>query len=162
MDTAAVIWIIVVVIVVLIILGLLFSLGRRRKIAANRQHAGELRESAKNDEFSVRESEAKAARADADAKEAEINADKLRREAGQRQDHAQAARSRTDEQIREADRLDPDVASGGRRAARQGDTSARIPASDTDTADGSERLDDRQGRHRLPPKTTGSEARHQE
>ncbi|MCY0903880.1 hypothetical protein [Arthrobacter sp. H14-L1] len=160
MDTTTVIWIIVVVIVVLIILGLLFSLGRRRKVAANRQHAGELRESAENDAFRARESEAKAARADADAKEAEINAEKLRREASQRQEHAQTARSRTDEQLREADRLDPDVASNRRRATPETTTSARNPAEHT--ADGSERLDERPGRHQLPPEATESEDRHQE
>lgn len=109
MDTSTIVWIIVVVIIVIAVIILISYFGRRRKLEADRNRAGEMRETARNDELGAREGEAKAARADADAKQAAVDAERLRREASDRQEEAQTVRARSNEQSREANQIDPDV-----------------------------------------------------
>ncbi|MCU1402772.1 MAG: hypothetical protein JWM70_1096 [Microbacteriaceae bacterium] len=112
MNSGTLITIIVVVVVVLIVLGLVVFLGRDRVRETNSRRATELREKAEVDELSARDREAKAASAAAEAKQAEVDAERLRREAGDRQDDANEVRAHAEEQVRRADKLDPDVTHG--------------------------------------------------
>ena len=79
----------------------------------NRRKASEIRQSADDTALAAKEQEAKALRAQADAQQAEVKAEHLRREAASRQDKAQAHRADADEQARKADEIDPDVPKGG-------------------------------------------------
>ena len=116
MDSGQLVGIIVGIIVVLAIVVVAVFLSRKRKVAANRK-AAEIREKAKADEFTAREREAKAARAHADAKQAEVDAERLRKEALGRQQEAESARAGSQEQLRKADELDPDVVTSKRKDA---------------------------------------------
>lgn len=125
MDSGQLVGIIVGIVVVLAIVAVAIFLSRKRKVTANRNKAAEIRENAKADEFTAREGEAKAARAEADAKQAEVDAQRLRKEALGRQQEAESARAGSQEQLRKADELDPDVVTAEHGDARtdEGNTS---------------------------------------
>jgi len=108
-NATQLIWIIVAIVVVLIILGLVLYFGRRKQAELQRARAEELRRNAQNDALDAQDVEAKAARADADAKQAEVDAQRLRMEAGGRHEQADTVRARSEEQLRKAERLDPDA-----------------------------------------------------
>jgi FtsZ-interacting cell division protein ZipA len=107
-QTIALIVVIAVIVVALIVVAVI--LGRRRSRDVNRRRASEIRQGADNTALAAKEQEAKALRAQADAQQAEVKAEHLRREAANRQDQAQAHRADADEQARKADDIDPDVA----------------------------------------------------
>jgi flagellar biosynthesis/type III secretory pathway M-ring protein FliF/YscJ len=121
MDSGQLLWIIIVIVVALVIVGLVVFFGRKGKLKADRRRAGAMREKAETDELGARESEAKAARAEADAQQAEVDAERLRREAREGQEEARTVREASQERVREADDLDPDVDAGGRRDAQAGE-----------------------------------------
>lgn len=121
MDSGQLVAIIAGIVVVLAIVAVAIILGRKRKAEADRNKAAQIREQAQADEFAAKEREAKAARAEADAQQAEVDAERLRREALDRQHEAESARSGSQEQLRKADELDPDVRSAQRRDARPGE-----------------------------------------
>ena len=127
MDSGQLIGIIVGIVVVLAIVAVAVMISRKRKVAADRNRAAEMREQAKADEFAAREREAKAARAEADAQEAELEAERLRQEARGRQEEAESVRSGAQEQLRKADEVDPDVVTSEREgAAREMPTRADL------------------------------------
>lgn len=134
MDAGQLVGIIVGIIVVLAIIAVAIFLSRKRRVAANRDKAAEIREKAKADEFTAREREAKAARAEADAKQAEVDAERLRKEALGRQQEAESARAGSQEQLRKADELDPDVVTAERGDARPGEGSNRAGETRNDAA----------------------------
>lgn len=155
MNATQTMWIVIIIIVaVLVILGLVFYFGRRTQLAHRRIQATELRHTAKNDELNAREVEAKAAQADADAKQSEVDAARSRQEADERQGEAQAVRARSDDQSRQADELDPDVNGRHRRRAEADNTHAAAaprptddpPTDDRPTVDEASPLDDEAGR----------------
>jgi hypothetical protein len=121
MNSGQLIWIIIVIVVALVLVGLVVFFGRKRKLNADRGRAVEMRQQAETDELGAREGEAKAARAEADAQQAEVDAERLRREARDRQEDARTVREGSQERVREADQLDPDVDAGGRRDAQTGE-----------------------------------------
>lgn len=143
MDSGQLVGIIVGIIVVLAIVVVAVFLSRKRRVAANREKAAEIREKAKADEFTAREREAKAARAHADAKQAEVDAERLRKEALGRQQEAESARAGSQEQLRKADELDPDVVTE-RKDARTGD--GRTAGETSNDAAGEQLRRDRTGR----------------
>jgi FtsZ-interacting cell division protein ZipA len=105
-------WIILIVVVVLVVIAIVIvasTVGRRRKLEADRNRAAELREDAARDELAAREREAKSARAAADAKQAEVEAERLRREAAEREQAAAEARTEQEKKLSHADSVDPDV-----------------------------------------------------
>lgn len=120
MDTGQLMWIIFVV-VALVVVGLVVFFGRQRKLKADRRRAVEMRQESETDELGAREGEAKAARAEADAQQAEVDAERLRREARDGQADARTVREASQERVREADELDPDVDATGRRDAQTGE-----------------------------------------
>ncbi|RDV44809.1 hypothetical protein DOE76_11365 [Leifsonia sp. ku-ls] len=108
-TTGWIILIVVVVVVIAVIAIIAATVGRNRKREADRHRAEEMRESAAQSQLEAREREAKAARAAADAKQAEVDAERLRREAQERESAAAEARSHSEEAMRRADHVDPDV-----------------------------------------------------
>ena len=92
-DSGQLIGIIIGIVVVLAIVAVAVMVSRKRKVAADRNRAAEMREQAKADELAAREREAKAARAEADAQQAEVEAERLRQEARSRQEEAEKVRS---------------------------------------------------------------------
>ena len=124
MDSGQLIWIVVIV-VALVIVGLVVFLGRKRKLNADRHRAGEIRKQAETDELGAREGEAKAARAEKDAQQAEVDAKRLRREAREGQEDARTVREGSQERVRKADEMDPDVDAGERRDAQTGEGQPR-------------------------------------
>jgi FtsZ-interacting cell division protein ZipA len=133
-DSGQLVGIIVGIVVVLAIVAVAIFLSRKRKVEANRTKAAEIREQAKADEFTAKEREAKAARAEADAKQAEVDAERLRKEALGRQKEAEGARAGSQEQLRKADELDPDVVTAERGDARSGEGSNRAGETRNDAA----------------------------
>ncbi|GAP56345.1 hypothetical protein AHiyo6_29100 [Arthrobacter sp. Hiyo6] len=117
MNSGQIVGIIIGVVVVLAIIAAVVYLNRKRKVAADRNRAFEMREEAKAAELGAREHEAKAARAEADAKQAEVEAERLRREARDKQQEAANVRTSSQEQLRKADELDPDVITADQRGA---------------------------------------------
>ncbi|WP_427018088.1 hypothetical protein ACQCSX_05680 [Pseudarthrobacter sp. P1] len=107
MDSGQLAWTIIVIIVLLVVIGAVIFFGRRWKKTKDHERADNLRQSAAADELGARESEAKAARAAADAQQADVDAAHLRDEAHQRQADAESVRSRSEEQARKAEALDP-------------------------------------------------------
>jgi uncharacterized protein HemX len=124
MSTAAVVWIIVAVVVIAIIVVVAYF-GRKSRLEANRTRAQEIRQKAKDDEFGAREREAKAASAEAAAKQAEVDAERLRREAAERIEDAQTVRAQSNEQVRKADEIDPDVRTTHTHASHRSDNDGR-------------------------------------
>ena len=103
------VWIVIAVVVVLAVVGLLVMAANKKKQEQRRTQAGELRTDAHAQSASVldadrqaRDAEAEAARARAEAEAAERQA----AEAGRARDMERATH---EDQIREADRIDPDV-----------------------------------------------------
>ncbi|MDE9364636.1 hypothetical protein PZ938_03380 [Luteipulveratus sp. YIM 133132] len=154
-------WIIAAVVLIALVL-LILPMMRRRRADAHRAQAADLREQAQGQARTVQEKEADAQRASAQARETRAEADrknaeaqKLESEAARRQEAADTERSSYHDQLREADRVDPDVdtdADGrrldgqdgrvegdrGRHAADTDGTTARA-ASDRASHDGSAR-----------------------
>ncbi|MFB9746927.1 hypothetical protein [Leifsonia shinshuensis] len=140
-------WIVLIVVIVVVVVGIVIvasTVGRRRKQEADRQRATELREQASRDELAARDREAKSARAAADAKQAEVEAERLRREADERERAVAAAREDQQAKLSRADEVDPDVetdrhgnrvvADGAVDDTRRGDVPPPRPAGEATTA----------------------------
>ena len=95
MDTSTIVWIIVIIVVVAVIAGVVVAMQRKRKAEQHREQAASLRQEAVQQRPEVD-------RAREEAEEAERRAEEARRA------HAQAAAQHED-QLRTADRVDPDV-----------------------------------------------------
>lgn len=109
METSEIIWIVVAVVVVLALIGLAVSMSRKRKATQNRQHAGELRHEARAQQGGVQQEELKAREAELEADRKRLEAERAETEADQaRQGHLQE-HAKVEDQVREADRVDPDV-----------------------------------------------------
>ncbi|XAS64551.1 hypothetical protein VUN84_02385 [Micrococcaceae bacterium Sec5.8] len=158
MDSGQLIGLIVGIVVVLAIVIVAIMLGRKRKAAANRTKAVEMREQARTEEIGAREREAKAARAEADAKQAEVEAERLREEARGRQQEAEQVRSGVQDQLRKADELDPDVATG-KRGHEQGQATPDVSGTEELRRDRSDRNPGQGGQ---PSPLAGDQAHHAE
>jgi hypothetical protein len=127
MDTSTIVWIVVGVLVLLALAALAVAAQRRRKerkLAEDRAEANRLRTEAHT------ASQQQVAGARVDAKEAEARAERARLEAERAREEAarahqglQVEEARTEDRLREADRLDPDVdhSSGDERPTGQVD-----------------------------------------
>lgn len=123
-------WIIIAIIVVILILILIAVWQGKRRTAARRDEAQQLRHSAKENHGTVVETQQRAETASAEAQraraEAEVQqrrADELEREAQHQQKAAAAVARDRDETLRRADRLDPDTPTDreGNRVTGTGD-----------------------------------------
>ena len=70
----------IIIVGALVIVGLVVFFGRKRRLKAERHRAIEMRQEAETDELDAWEGEAKACRAEADVQQAEVDADRPRRE----------------------------------------------------------------------------------
>lgn len=131
MDTGQIIWIIVGVVVLLVLLGLAVWIARKKQQTEHRHQAQELRQGAQatvgsggmqQSELEAREARLEAERARVEAERADVRAAEV--EQGHLQEQA-----RYEDQVREADRLDPDV------DHRSPDYRPDAPATGTDTTD---------------------------
>lgn len=123
MDGIQWLWVALAILVVVVVIGLVARSASAKKKERNRADAEALRTRAQSHEHDLRDREAQAAVADAEARRARAEAEAQAAEADRRAAEAdrlevQAARSgehrddlhrRHQEQLREADRLDPDV-----------------------------------------------------
>lgn len=125
METSTIVWIIVGIIVVIAIIAIVyFATSRKRReaeVESGRRKAAEIREDAFEKDVAARERQAAAARTQAAAKQAEADALKSRRDAerlasesADRQADAARLQAETDERLRKADAVDPDVGADGR------------------------------------------------
>jgi hypothetical protein len=109
MDTSTIVWIIVAVVVVLLVLALLASvLGKRRKEQA-RLRAEELRREAVGRAPVVQDAQLQAQQAEAEAQRKRAEAERAEAEAAEARQGADVEHARHEDQIRTADRIDPDV-----------------------------------------------------
>lgn len=109
MDTDTLIWVIAAVVAALVVIGLLVAQTNKKKQRQHEARATELRQDAAARTPAVDE-------ADVRAKEAQVEADRARYEAQQAEARAQEAQqarvveeAELEDQLREADRLDPRV-----------------------------------------------------
>ena len=109
MDTSTIIWIIVIVVIVLILLGLLASMMGKRRKERDRGRAEEIRTEATGRAASAQDSQLQAQQAEAEAERKRIEAERAATQAAEARQGADVERARHEDQIREADRLDPDV-----------------------------------------------------
>lgn len=109
MDTSTWVWIIVAVIVVIALIALVAGMGAKKRKEHHRERAGELREQAASQATGVQQQEAQARETEARAAQARAEADRLEAEAHDKESTAAEARERHNENLREADDLDPDV-----------------------------------------------------
>ena len=116
METGTIIWIIVAIIIVGGIAAFVLSRSGARRTEADRAKAAEIREQANQHDRELREREASAAETKAraemarvEAQKRELEAERLAAEADTRSESAAAVRQERDEQLRRADRRDPDV-----------------------------------------------------
>ncbi|NUL48146.1 hypothetical protein F7P69_23495 [Cellulosimicrobium funkei] len=121
MNDQQILWLVIGVVVLLLVIAVAVVLGNRRRARrkeADRHAAEQLRGDASRQEERLRAEEQEAAAVRGEAESAEEEARRLRAEAEERERRTGGSRSALDAQIREADRLDPDVAtdrSGHRR-----------------------------------------------
>jgi hypothetical protein len=116
--SGALIWVIVVVVVLVLIAVIvgIVSMSRKRREAAHRERAEELREHAatqatglQQHDARAKETEARAAQAKAEAERKQAEAQRLEAEAEERRRAADEHREQHHETLREADEVDPDV-----------------------------------------------------
>lgn len=165
METSTIVWIIVgivVVIAIAVVIWLLTSRQRREAhLESERRKAAELRQSAYETDVTRREREAEAARAAAAAKQAEADAaqarlesERLTRESVGHQSDAEKLRTEAEERLQKADALDPDVdtdrrddvTDAERRTVRNEPVADRREQDKAYTADTADADHDRDGR----------------
>jgi len=111
MSTGTIILLVVAVVVVLLIVGLVAMMSSRRKAAEaehNRTRAHEIRHEAAGT-TAVRDSDLEAREAQIEADRSRLEAEQAEARAAQAQEGVQVEDARREDQLREADRIDPDV-----------------------------------------------------
>lgn len=131
MDTGQIIWIIVGVVVLLVLLGLAVWIARKKQQTEHRRQAQELRQGAQATAGSggMQQSELEAREAKLEAERARVEADRAETRAAEVEKGHLQERARQEDQVREADRLDPDV------DHRSPDYRPDAPTTGTDTTD---------------------------
>ena len=138
METSTIIWIIVGIIVVIAIIVIAVLMTNRRRheahLEAERKKAADLRQNAYESDVARREREADAAtaaaaakQAEADAMQAKLESERLANESAAHQADAEQLRAETDERLRKADEVDPDVVRDADTAAASTPVIARPP-----------------------------------
>lgn len=101
-------WIVVLVVVLVVLAVVVAAMRRRRRLEQHRAHADHLRQEAagRSDEIARAEEEARAAEARAEA--ARLEAQRAEERAAESRRGLDMDRARQEDQIREAQRIDPD------------------------------------------------------
>jgi FtsZ-interacting cell division protein ZipA len=110
MDT--VIWIVVVVVVALLVLGLVAALMTKNRNQRRKAHAAELRQDAQSRAPDLDEADVRAREAEVEAERARLEAQRAEARAAVAEQARAAEQAVYEDQIREADRLDPSVNTG--------------------------------------------------
>ena len=109
MTTTEIIWIIVIAVAVLVLIGLVVGSMRRRSLADNREQAARLRERADTQAADLPDTQARADQAATQAERARLEVQRAEERAAAARAEADQQRAIQEDQIRAADRLDPDV-----------------------------------------------------
>jgi FtsZ-interacting cell division protein ZipA len=109
MTTSQIVWTIVIVAAVLILIGLVVASMRKKSLADNRARATQLRDRADTRAAGLPDAEARAEQAEAHAEHAHLEAQRADEHAATARAAADQERALQEDQIRAADRLDPDV-----------------------------------------------------
>lgn len=148
MDTSTIVWIVVAAVVVLALLAVIAMMMKKKRDERNRVRANELREQAaaqstgvQQREAEARQTEAEARRAQAEADQKAAEAERLAAQASDKQSTAATYRQERDENLRQADDLDPDAGKDKHDGDSSNDTTYqagehRADGSRTDVDDG--------------------------
>ncbi len=116
MDTSTIVWIVVAAVVVLALLAVIAMAMKKKRDEHNRGRANELREQAaaqstgvQQREAEARQTEAEARRTQAEADQKAAEAERLAAQASDKQSTAATYRQERDDNLRQADDLDPDA-----------------------------------------------------
>lgn len=109
MSTSQVIWTIIIVVAALILIGLVGGAMRKKSHADKHARAEELREQAGSSATDIPEAESRAREAQVQAEQARIRAEEEAERAREAHDDLLQQEALHEDQIREADRLDPKV-----------------------------------------------------
>ena len=112
MSTSEIVWLVVGVVVVLLVAGAAFLAMQRRGTQRREQErlrAEQLRSEAEAQRTEIRESEVSAREAEVEAERARLEAERADARAAEARQGLQVDEAHVEDQIREADRLDPDV-----------------------------------------------------
>ncbi|HET6391990.1 MAG TPA: hypothetical protein VFG13_04145 [Blastococcus sp.] len=112
MDSDTVIWIVVAVVVALLVLGLLAALMRNKKTEHRKVQAAELRQDAQSRAPDLDEADVRAREAEVEAERARLEAERAKTRATEAEQARAAEQALYEDQIREADRVDPAVDTG--------------------------------------------------
>jgi len=142
MDTSPVVWIIVGVLVLLALAALAVAAQRKRKeqkLAHDRAEAHQLRTEAHTTAQQVTEARVDAKEAEARAERARLEAERAQEEAARAHHGLQVEEARTEDRLREADRLDPDVDHRSEAERSAGQVDGTSPWQPKDQHPGAER-----------------------
>ena len=109
MTTTDIIWIIVIAVIALVLIGLIVALMRRKSLADKKEKAERLRLRADTEAAVLPDTRARAEQAATQAEHARLEAERAEERAAALRAEADQQRAIHEDQIRAADRLDPDV-----------------------------------------------------
>lgn len=109
MDNEQIIWIVVIALAALVLIGLIVAAMRKKSMEAKRSKAQELRQEAAGGAATLPDAHARAEQAAVQAEHKRFEAERAEQEAQAARTEVEQERARHEDQIRAADRLDPDV-----------------------------------------------------
>ena len=109
MTTEQIVWTIVIALVALVLIGLIVAVMRKKSLADNRARAHELREQADGGVAGLPDAQARADQAATEAEHKRLEAERAEKDALVARTEVDQERARHEDQLRAADRLDPDV-----------------------------------------------------
>ena len=109
MTTEQIIWIVVILVAALAVIGFIVSSMRKKSQQDNRVRATELREQADTEAAVIPDAQARARETDAQAEQARLQAERAEARAEENRSAVAQQEAIHEDQVRAADRLDPDV-----------------------------------------------------
>ncbi|MCW2833815.1 MAG: hypothetical protein JWN68_1768 [Nocardioides sp.] len=109
MDNEQIIWIVVIALAALVLIGLIVAAMRKKSLEAKRSKAHELRQEAAGNAATLPDAHARAEQTAVEAERKRFEAERAEHEAQAARTAVEQERARHEDQIRAADRLDPDV-----------------------------------------------------
>lgn len=109
MTTTQIIWLVVIVVAALVLIALVVASMRKKSQQDNRVRASHLREQADTQAAGLPDAHASAEQAEAQAEQARLEAQRAEEQAASARTEVAQQQATHEDQIRAADRLDPDV-----------------------------------------------------
>ncbi|HXH79999.1 hypothetical protein [Nocardioides sp.] len=109
MDNEQIIWIVVIALAALVLIGLIVAAMRKKSTESKRVQAQQLREEAHGGAAGLPDAQARADQAATQAEHKRLEAERAEKEALRVRTELDQERARYEDQVRAADRLDPDV-----------------------------------------------------